>query len=261
MAGFFAAINSFLRTIVALAMVGLLSVAGWYGFRTYHANDLAIAERDQKIAKQDKQIRELNVDLEAKRREIKRLAMANRLLKVDRRVAHVEVVDQWRVDGDGELMTKIRFHEVDKNGDPLAEPREFTIRGDVLYVEAWLVKFRDELTEAGDPLRGTSLYLFRRLFSEKQAPEDGFELDSVDARPAAYRSGTETSALEQEIWRDFWSFANDQARRDEEGVRAVHGEAPSMKLRKDKQYKLVLRASDGLSIIAEDRPNSAGDSL
>jgi len=38
------------------------------------------------------------------------------------------------------------------------------------------------------------------------------------------------------------------------GIRAAHGEAPSIQLRKDKVYELTLRASGGLSILPKDPP-------
>jgi hypothetical protein len=56
------------------------------------------------------------------------------------------------------------------------------------------------------------------------------------------------SDFEKKIWDEFWTIANDEAKANEMGIRAAHGEAPSMKLQKGKSYKVLLRASDGLSI-------------
>ena len=80
-------------------------------------------------------------------------------------------------------------------------------------------------------------------------------LDAVGSRPAAYRGGEKISELEQKIWDQFWEFANDPAKAREAGVRAAHGEAPSIKLMPGKRYKILLRASDGLTIVTEEPAN------
>jgi hypothetical protein len=94
--------------------------------------------------------------------------------------------------------------------------------------------------------------LFRRIFGEHQKPNEGYVLDTVGTRPQAYGSGTEMSDFERRIWDEFWTIANDEARARALGIRAAHGEAPSMKVRKGKSYKVLLRASDGLSIVPDD---------
>ncbi len=59
--------------------------------------------------------------------------------------------------------------------------------------------------------------------------------------------------FEKEIWDNFWTIANDPGLAEKKGIRAAHGEAVSMKAEKGKSYRIVLRASDGLSIV----PNPA----
>jgi hypothetical protein len=117
----------------------------------------------------------------------------------------------------------------------------------VVYVDSWVAKFADDYVEMGDPLRSTSICLFRRLFGEAQNPSDGFVLDPVGSRPTAYRNGGKMSDLEREIWSKFWEYANDPALAEEVGIRAIHGEAPYTKLVPGKRYKVNLRSSDGLS--------------
>jgi hypothetical protein len=128
----------------------------------------------------------------------------------------------------------------------------------VLYVDSLVVKFDDVLVEQGDPLRATSLCHFRRLFGEYQQPSEGTMLDAPGERPAAYGGDEKMSALEQEVWRDFWSVANDPKRAASLGIRAAHGEAPSMKLKPGEVYRVTLRASGGLTI-QPDRPEAGGN--
>ena len=63
-----------------------------------------------------------------------------------------------------------------------------------------------------------------------------------------YGRGGEMSEFEKKIWGDFWEVANSETKQNELGIRAVHGEAPSIKVKKGKAYRVDLRASGGLSI-------------
>ena len=94
----------------------------------------------------------------------------------------------------------------------------------------------------------------RPVFGEYQEPSEGFAIDPSGSRPAVYSQGGEMSAVERDIWANFWQYANDPAKAREAGIRAAHGEAPSIRLQPDKRYKIELRASGGLSIVPEDMP-------
>jgi len=276
------AVNNLTGTIVSLAVLAVIGAGGWYAYQTYFGEKLraqkALEERETKIAgltrdlaarsheidrlgdaltETHEQIDRLELDLEAKQREIERLDMAVRLLKVDHRVAQIDVLGQEGSAEAGDLVTHFSFVEIDDRGKPLEEPRVFQVEGDFIFVDSWVAKFTDEFVEMGDPLRSTSICLFRRLFGETQRPSEGFALDSVGSRPAAYRKGGKTSELEREIWGKFWEYANDPVKAEKVGVRAAHGEAPYIKLLPGKRYKVVLRASGGLSLIPEDLPPDA----
>jgi hypothetical protein len=214
----------------------------------------ALAQRDQTIGEQARAIDALEADLAVKAARIERLETAMRLLKVDHRLARLTVLEQSPDPATGEIRTRLEFVELDERGAPLDTPREFVIRGDVVYVDNWVVKFDDAYIEQQDLLRSASLVLFRRIFGEFQEPTDGFAVDQVGQRPRAYGQGTIPGEFEEKIWRDFWTIANDPARAAQLGIRAAHGEAVSMKVRPGRRYRLVLRASDGLSIVPEDGP-------
>ncbi len=273
------AVSTFLGTSLAIVIVGLLTLGGWYGYRTLNNDRIEREQREQEIENhkakiaalskdltaRDEQIGELNgeidvlnEDIAEKEEEIRRLDTAIRLLKVDRRVARVEVLSQTGSAGEGDLATEFSFVEIDGNGKPLEEPRVFSVKGDLIYLDAWVVKFSDELVEVGDPLRAASVCLFRRVFGEAQQPKDGFVLDKDGAQPAAYRSGGDVSDFEREIWTRFWEYANNPETAREAGIRAAHGEAPSIRLQPGKSYKVQLRSSGGLTIVPEDRPPKKG---
>ena len=237
------ALNRVVGAVVSLVLAALLGLACWWGVSTYLS-----ARRDQE-------------QIAALTRQIVRLETALRLLKVDHRVAQIDVLSQQGSEKDKTLVTTFSFVELDDQSNRLTEPRTLTVKGDLVYVDYWVVKFSDESVEAGDPLRGTSICLFRRIFGEHQNPVDGYVLDAMGSRPVGYGSGREPTEFETEIWVQFWELANNRALAEKKGIRAIHGEAPSQKLAMGKRYKVLLRASGGLSFQTEDAPpRSAGPS-
>ncbi|MGE3775625.1 MAG: hypothetical protein AB7F89_00445 [Pirellulaceae bacterium] len=258
-------VNSTLRTLLAVALCGGAGWIGWYGYSAYHAQSSAaaktateladarreLADQTALLAQRDAAIRGLRDEVAVQRQQIDRLDTALRLLKVDRRVARLTVVDQ-RTDGEtGELFTQVEFQELSDEGVGVDAARQFRIAGDVVYVDAWVVKFDDKYIEEAALDRATSLVLFRRIFGERQKPSEGFPLDEAGMRPTVYGRGGNLTELEKKIWGDFWSVANDEQRQAELGIRAAHGEAPSLKVQKGKSYRLELRSSGGLTLTPE----------
>jgi hypothetical protein len=112
-----------------------------------------------------------------------------------------------------------------------------------VYIEYLVAKFEDKYVEQSDLDRGTAICLFQRIFGENQEPSDGFDLDEVGSRPTAYARGGEISEFERQIWSDFWTIANDPARARELGIRAAHGNAPSIRVKPGMTYRIDLRST------------------
>lgn len=255
-------INSVVRTLLLAASAGVL---GWGGYLAYseftkrerlvHQQEVAIAEaREQLTNLQGEldgklvEIGQLNQRMQEQQVEIDKLETSLHLLKVDQRLARLNVISIER-DEDGRALTShLQFVELSPNGEPLSQPKTFELPGDVVYIDNWIVKFDDSYIEQGDIERGTSLCLFRRIFSEQQMPTEGVSLDEVGMRPQAYARGGALSEFEQHLWRDFWEFANDPAKAAQMGIRAANGEAVSIQVREGRSYNISLRASGGLSI-------------
>lgn len=259
-------IGRFLRSVVAFVVVAFAGVAGWFGYDKYYgtqdrleqserdlkASRTAVDELGKQVTTQKQEIGDLNLRVEKKQQEIDRLNTAVRLLTIDQRVARLEVVKQTGSAVKGDLVTQFSFAEIDDKGQPLESPRTFSIKGDIVYLDAWVVKYNDKLIEAAEPDHDFSICLFRRLFGEAQQPKDGFVIDTVGASPAPYRSGKPMTEAEREVWARFWDYANNPRKAETKGIRAAHGEAPSIKLLPGMKYRVVLRASGGLSIIPEE---------
>ena len=163
------------------------------------------------------------------------------LKRIDRR-ARIEVLRQAK-DPQGNLQTTIRFTEVDDTGKPMNVSREMTLPGQEFYFDTLVIKFEDHFIEEDDPFKGRALMLFRRIFSSTMRPEDGFVIDIEGQAPEAYAEQQAPSGFEKDLWRRFWEIANDEKLAKEHGVRAIHGDAPYMRLEPDRVYEVCLRST------------------
>lgn len=216
-------VSQFIRGVAFLILASLAAVASWFGYETITHNSRVDEQLKASAAELEKsrvEIDSLRGDVAVKSREIERLDLAVRLLKVDHRVAEIVVLDQWESDVEKRLKTKFEFRDVDDSGRMLdPEPKVFTIDGDVVYINAWVVKYDDALVEQGDPLRSTSICLFRRIFGEFQQPSEGFRLDTASSRPVAYGGSKDMSDYEKQLWTHFWEYANNSDTAKKAGVR------------------------------------------
>lgn len=254
-------------TLKIAALVGFVLIAGWWTLflrgklneqrDALAERDAVIAEREDAIAAleernaaQTERIAALGREVEAQARRIQELEAAVRLLKIDHRLARIEVLGR-DTDADGATTTRLRFVELGGEGKPIGPGQELAVRGRRVYVESLVVKFGDEYVEAGDFLRGTSVCLFRRVFGEDQKPSEGAPLEVQGRRPRVYAGDQEPDPFYDDLWEHFWRYANDPEAGAARGVRAMHGEAPFTEVQPGKSYLLELRASGGLSIRVE----------
>jgi hypothetical protein len=271
------AVNSFLRTLIAAAVVGGAAFAGYYGYTTYNAQEIAAKKHERAIQEAEKSLAEANGKLQEAQAEvankvaelrlkdaeisklnasIDKLETSLALVKVDHRVARFTAVDQSKDETSGEVSTLIKFVEVNDEGLPLDLPRQFRIKGDTIYIDAWLIKFDDNYIEQADLERGSALLLFKRIFGNGQSPDEGEPLDAPGAAPKAYVRDDRVPEFAKKIWEDFWSIANNPGKQKELGIRAQHGDAPSMRVEKGKSYKVVLRSTGETSIVVDDAPSA-----
>jgi hypothetical protein len=248
--------------MIMAVIVGAAGFFGYQGYEIYNEPQIKLAEvndqleavrvdfaaaRSELSAKQE-EITTLNADLKLKSQEVDRLDTALRLLKVDRRLAELRVIDQQTSEEEGSVVTRVSFVETNAEGHPIGEPREFDIVGDMVYVDYLVAKFDDKYIEEADLERGTAICLFQRIFGENQQPSDGYMLDEVGTRPTAYARGGAISEFEQNIWNDFWTIANDPEKATEHGIRAAHGNAAAIRVQPGKSYQLELRATGEFSL-------------
>ena len=237
-------IQSFIWSVVLVA-VAAVSV--------YLAYEVVVVPRR---ALQD-QIREQKDTIARPEQEKQRLEAYLKILKhIDRR-ARVEVLRQIK-DPQGNLQTTIRFTETDATGKPVNVSQELTLPGQEVYFDTLVIKFDDHFVEQGDPLKGQALMLFRRIFSSTMRAEDGFVIDPPGQAPEIYAGRQAPSGFEKDLWKRFWELANDEKLAKEHGVRAIHGDAPYMRLEPDRVYEVWLRSTGEVIITPGTRLAPSG---
>src|SRR5437867_12441248 len=122
-----------------------------------------------------RQLAERDAQIHALTERNQALEAAVRLLRHTERRARLVVLDQAR--GPEGLRSRVRFTELNAQGDSVGEPRELSLDGDEIYVDALVIKFEDTFVTAGDVLKGKALLLFRRIFTDRGRPADGDVLD------------------------------------------------------------------------------------
>jgi hypothetical protein len=197
-------INTTLRTLLMLVLVGIAGAVGYKGYEVYNkpvqelANiqaELDTERENNKSIRTDlearkKEVSDLNVKLATKTAELEKANVKLKLLKVTSRLARLTVLEQQPApatdaaspvepgaDADAatpaeqptaNVITKIEFVEVNDNGDPIGEPRQFDIKGDMVYIDYLRVTFDDKYIEESDLDRSTAIALFQRIFGEHQ---------------------------------------------------------------------------------------------
>ncbi len=174
-----------------------------------------------------------------------RQAMIERLSRT-RRVGHIEITDQQQNPDGSVANTTVLFVEMDETGRELGR-QTFQVPGETVFFDAWTVKFDPERVAEGNPLRGRTLVLFRRVYSDQQAPQSGSSIDTPGAVPAGY-ADSESARFEQALWKQFWDIASEPDLAQEMGVRVAQGEAVYQRVKKGQTFKLIIDAVGGMNM-------------
>ncbi len=136
----------------------------------------------------------------------------------------------------GKILTTLKFIETARD-DKLKKvlEKEYTIEGDIVYFEALIVKFGDKMVMDG---KTKALYLWRRVYSDKMAPERGFAIEQPGAEPQRYSDLLRLLPIKQKhlFWTNIWDLANDPDKLKEHDIEAIYGNAVYSKLRKGLIY-------------------------
>ena len=153
----------------------------------------------------------------------------------------------------GQLYTILRFVETAR-GNPLETVlhKEYEIEGDIVHFDALVVTFPGQTVMDG---KERSLYLWRRIYGENQAPSFGFPIEKDGVPPARYADLLKRLHIfEQKLfWTAVWDLANNPEALKQYGIKAIYGNAVYKKLKPGLIY--VFKISPTGQLIPETVPD------
>ena len=139
----------------------------------------------------------------------------------EEQIGYAKVLNQQIVDG--QLFTKLKFVETarDDKRKKILE-KEYTIEGDIIHFDALIVKFGNKMVMDG---KSRALYLWRRIYGEKMAPENGFPIEQSGTEPQRYKDLLQALPIKdsQMFWINIWDLANDTKKLKEYDIEAIYG--------------------------------------
>ena len=166
--------------------------------------------------------------------ENKDLKQAISTLTTEDQIGYAKVISQRTEEG--RLLTTLRFVETsrdDKTKKILQ--KEYTIEGDVIHFDALIIKFEDKMVMDG---KARALYLWRRVYGEKMAPEEGFPIEVPGTEPKRYEDLLQVLPIEHQelFWSSIWDLANNPEQLGRHGIKAIYGNVIYSQLREGLIY-------------------------
>lgn len=238
--------RSVIRVLVAVVCLLLLVGGGWLA--------VALAQ----AAHLQRQV--VRLEEEVRRQEELRKTMAERLGRT-RRLGTLRVLQQHRADdpkasplsvasagelSDDEIVTTVEFVELDDRGRQVGS-RRAQVPGRVVFLDAWTVRFPQDRVAEDDPMRGRTVALLRRIYSDRMPPAQGILIDTPGAIPDGY-AASEGARFEQALWKRFWRLATDPQAAESLGVRVAQGEAVYKPTAPGHRFDVELESSGGLTL-------------
>lgn len=189
-------------------------------------------------------IRRLTAQVDALEQQRQELQNYIRRLSASRRVAQIDVIDQ-RPDQRGQAVSAIVWHEIGTGG-VLGEPQTVEVVGELMYVEAAVIKFDADAVGKGDPDKGGSVAVFRRIFGDRQIAALAPNLNQA-SRPAAHGDSSD-EPFEARLWDLFWQLMSDPKLAERYNVRVAQCEAPAVRIKPGQIWEVSLDAAGGLNL-------------
>jgi len=166
--------------------------------------------------------------------ENKHLKQAITNLTSEEQIGYAKVIAQETIDG--RFLTTIKFVETARD-DKLKKilEKEYTIEGDIVHFDALIVKFGNKMVMDGET---RALYLWRRVYGEKMAPEEGFVIEQPGTEPQRYGDLLKALPIKHRkmFWSSIWELANNTEMLKEHDIEAIYGNVVYSPLRKGLIY-------------------------
>jgi len=180
-------------------VVAGLAVAGYFG-RGFYLREMTIHQ----LLSENKQLKGAITNLTA-----------------EEQIGYAKVISQEK--RDGSVITTLRFVETARD-DKLKKivERDYTIEGDIVHFDALIVKFGNKMVMDG---KERAMYLWRRVYGEDMAPQDGFPIESPGAEPQRYADLLSRLPIKQRelFWSNIWDLANNTEKLRDYGITAIYG--------------------------------------
>jgi hypothetical protein len=168
-------------------------------------------------------------------------AIAN--LTDEGKIGYAKVLSQ-SFDESGEVAsTELKFVETarDNELETVLEKR-YVIEGDIVHFDALIVKFTDKMVMGGSR---KSLYLWRRVYGEKQPPGKGFAIETPGLEPRRYETLLDELPVRHRrlFWSSIWDLANDPYRLKQYGIEAIYGNVTYARLKPGLLYVFRITAT------------------
>ncbi len=269
-------LNSAVRTLLVVGACGVVGYGGWFGYDNYVKPSVQakqaiadLADLKSQFAETENALKQTAAELEASETALKqtaaelevsqelneRLETSMKLLKVDRRIANVTVLEKGKNE-DGSPFMEVSFSEVDQDGEQIGATKNFTLLGEKFYVDGWVASFEDKYIEEADELRAASLFAFKSIYGDAEMPKNAQRLDtdSQDQGPPGIYRDEKKREFERQIWSDFWKVCNDPYLQQDLGIRAIQGQTSYVQPLEGKTYQINIRASGGMSLKPIEEP-------
>jgi hypothetical protein len=217
--------KSLLTWLPFLVFVGLcVAIAGYFG-RGLYRGAMTISE------------------LLTENRELKQ-AITN--LTSEDQIGYAKVVSQQT--DEGRLLTTVRFVETARaDRTKRILQKECTIDGDIVHFDAMIVRFEDKMVLDG---KARALYLWRRIYGEKTAPENAYAIEDCGVEPQRYADLLRALPIKQRelFWAQIWDLANDPNKLSQYGIRAIYGNDVYCRLREGLIYVFKITPTGQFSV-------------
>jgi len=183
--------------------------------------------------------------------ENRQLKQAITNLTLEDQIGYAKVISQET--RDGKLFTNVRFVETAR-GDKLKKVLEknYTVEGDIVHFDALVVKFGDKMVMDG---KEKALYLWRRVYGENTAPENGLAIEEPGKEPQRYSDLLKLLPANERnlFWTNIWDLATNPDQLKEHDIKVVYGNVVYSKLRKGLIY--VFKISSAGQLYPEVMPD------
>jgi hypothetical protein len=178
--------------------------------------------------------------------ENKQLKQAISRLTDEDQIGYAKVISQRTENG--RTLTTLRFVETDRDDKTRRIlQKEYTVEGDIIHFDALIVTFGDKMVMDG---RARALYLWRRIYGENMAPQEGFPIEDPGAEPRRYAGLLKALPIQDQklFWTEIWDLANNLDKLKEHDIKAIYGNVIYRKLREGLIYVFKIKPTGELSV-------------